>query len=188
MKKPPKSASFEMAPMKRVDFLVGVLQRLQDDVGTIMGFVDAYNKEASLKNQRTIGFWAEIRMILPIVEAVSNAMGIRPQELLGNQLNITTPYLAWDLFRHSLTHGDYLQHGTYQGKLISWGVMSIGAGHVIVSGHIGIDLPTLYKDLVTYLQQEISNNDQTMIDIEIGVKYGINVPPKQEIIDDFLRL
>lgn len=188
MKQPPRSANFEMTQMSRVDFLTATLQRLQDDVGTIISLVDAHNSQATLNNRRIIGFWAELRMILPIIEAVSHVVGIRPQELLGNHLNITAPNLAWDLFRHSLIHGDYLQHGTYQGKTVNWAVSFIGQGHVIMSGHIGIDLPTLYQDLVSYLQQEIANNDQTMVDIEIGVEYGLRGLPRQEIIDDFARL
>lgn len=188
MKQPPRSANFEMTQMRRVDFLNAALHRLQDDVGTIMSLVDAHNNQAALNSQRIVGFWSELRMMLPIIEAVSHVMGIRPQELLGNHLNITTPDLAWDLFRHSLTHGDYLQHGIYQGKIVNWGVSFIGHGHVITSGHIGIDLPTLYQDLETYLQQQIANNDQTLVDIETGVEYGVNGNPRPEIVNDFSRL
>ncbi len=188
MKRPPRSANFEMTQMRRVDFLDAALHRLQDDIGIILNLIDSHNHQAAQSKGRIIGFWAGLRMILPIIEAVSHVMGIRPQELLGNHLNITTPDLAWDLFRHSLTHGDYLQHGIYQEKRIIWGVTFMGNGHVITSGRIGIDLPTLYQDLVNYLQQEIANNDQTMIDVEIGVEYGVRGTPRQEIIDDFSRL
>lgn len=174
--------------MKRVDFISGALRRLQDDVGTILQLVDAHNLQTFTNHGRTIGYWASLRLILPIIEAVSHVIGIRPQQLIGNHLNIPTPDLMWDLFRHSLTHGDTLQEGYYQSKRVSWGVgFGLGA-HVIKSGNINIDVPTLYSDLVNYLQSEITKNDQTLVDIETGVEYGINGNPKQEIIADFSRL
>lgn len=188
MKQPPRNASFAMTQMSRVDFLTGVLRRLQDDVGNILSLIDSHNVKSIQSGNRVIGFWAELRMILPIIEAVSHAMNMRPQEILGNHLNITTPDLMWDLFRHSIIHGDTLQEGTYNGKNVSWGV-GVGLGsHVISNGHIGIDAKVLYDDLVNYLQGEIANNDQTLIDIETGVEYGTRGNARQEIIDDFLKL
>jgi hypothetical protein len=76
----------------------------------------------------------------------------------------------------------------YQGKNVTWGVGFGAGGHVITSGHIGIDVPTLYSDLVNYLQQAIAKNDQTLIDIETGVEYGITGDPNANIIRDFSRL
>jgi len=188
MKRPPRSSRFEITQMKRVDFLKAALQRLQDDVGTILGLIDSHNHQSFSTGGRTIGFWASLRMILPIVEAVSHVMSMRPQRLLGNYLNISTPDLMWDLFRHSLIHGDYLQEGRFQGKKITWGVGFFAGGHVITSGHIGIDIPTLYQDLVTYLGNEVSNNDQTLVNVETGVEYGITGNPNPEIIADFSSL
>lgn len=188
MKQPPRSARFETTQMKRVDFISGALQRLQDDVGTILQLVDTHNYQTFSNHGRTIGYWASLRMILPIIEAVSYVMGIRPQQLLGNYLNIATPDLMWDLFRHSLTHGDVLQEGVYQGKRVTWGVGFGLGGHVIRSGHIGIDVPTLYQDFVNYLQQEVANNDQTLVNIEMGVEYGIRGNPSHRIVSDFSRL
>lgn len=188
MKRPPLSARFEITQMRRVDFLSGALQRLQDDVGTILQLVDSHNHQTFSNHGRTIGYWASLRLILPIIEAISHAMGIRPQQLLGNYLNISTPNLMWDLFRHSLTHGDTLQEGIYRGKRVSWGVTFGLGGHVISAGNINIDVPTLYLSLVHYLQQEIAKNDQTLVDIETGVEYGVSGKPNQDIVSDFSKL
>ena len=188
MKRPPTNAVFEVRQMSRVEFITGVLRRLQDDVGTILQLIDTHNYQTFTNNNRTIGYWASLRMILPIIEAVSHAMGIRPQQLLCDHLHIRTSHLMWDLFRHSLTHGDTLQEGVYKGKRVSWGV-GFGAGaHVINAGTIHIDVPTLYNDLENYLQQEVDNNDHTQINIEVGVEYGIRGEPNQGIVDDFSRL
>ena len=191
MKRPPNGSVFQMTQMRRVDFLDGALHRLQDDVGTILGLIGKHNHSAVQRNERVIGFWACLRMILPIIEAVAHVLNVRPQEILGNHLNISTPNLAWDLFRHSLTHGDYLQVGTYNGQTVTWGVAFIGQGHVITNDHIGIDLLSLYEDFVRFLQEEVDKNDQTMVDIETGVEYGAQgarSQVRQEIIDDFSRL
>lgn len=181
MKQPPRGARFETTPMKKVEFLRAVLERLTDDVGTILKLIEEHNKNSG----RKIGFWASLRMIIPIVEAISHVIGETPQNFLGNHLGITTPHLTWDLFRHSLMHGDYLQHGKYQQKDISWGVLMMGQGHIITSEHIGIDVIRLYQDLKKYLENEVVKNDQTIVNVEVGVVYST---PKQEIIDDFVKL
>lgn len=181
MKQPPRGARFETTPIKKVEFLRAVLERLTDDVGTILKLIEEHNKNSD----RKIGFWVSLRMIIPIVEAISHVIGETPQNFLGNHLGITTPHLTWDLFRHSLMHGDYLQHGKYQSKHVSWGVLMMGQGHIIASEHIGIDVISLYQDLKRYLENEVANNDQTIVNVEVGVVYST---PRQEIIDDFLKL
>ena len=180
MKQPPRGATFEIKKMTRAEFLVAALQRLEDDIGTFFNLLEEHNK----KSPRKVGFWPSIRILMPIVEAIANAIKIKPQELLRT-LGVSTPYLAWDLFRHSLIHGDYLQHAQYKSKEVGWGVAFIGVGHVIGSGHIGIDPIFLYKKLCEYLKQEIAKNDQSIIEIEVGVIYK---NPKKEIVNDFQKL
>ena len=181
MKQPPRGARFETSTMKKVEYLQAALEKLNNDVGTISQLIEEHNKTSA----RKIGFWASIRIIMPIVEAISHVVGESPQNFLSNHLNVTTPYLTWDLFRHSLMHGDYLQHGKYQSKDVSWGVLMLGQGHIITSEHIGIDVVSLYQDFKEYLENEVAKDDQTIVDVEVGVIYSI---PKQEIIDDFSKL
>ena len=181
MKHPPTGANFEMKQMKRVDFYRDALARLNDDVGTILDLIRTHNT----KSERKVGFWASLRMMLPVIEAIAHIAGETPQNFMRNYLEITTPHLAWDLFRHSLIHGDYLQHGKYQSKDVSWGVLMVGQGHIIGSEHIGIDVISLYQKLKEYIEKEIPKNDQTVVNIEIGVTY---TSPKIEIIDDFAKL
>lgn len=181
MKRPPTGAKFETTQMRKVDFFKDALARLNDDVGTILDIIVKYNK----RSERKIGFWASIRIIIPIIEAISHVVGETPQKFLEKYLGVNTPYLAWDLFRHSLIHSDYLQHGKFGIKEVSWGVLMMGQGHIIKSEHIGIDVITLHQKLKKYLEKEVSKNDQTVVDIEVGVIY---TTPKQEIIDDFSKL
>lgn len=181
MKQPPRGAFFETVEMTKVDFFRASLNKLQDDVGTILELLKEHNKQST----RKIGFWASIRMIMPIIEAVAQVADEKPQEFLINHLEITTPNLTWDLFRHSLIHGDYMQHAKYQSKEIGWGIAFIGVGHIITRGHIGIDVIYLYKKLCEFLTIEVEKNDQTKVNIEVGVIYE---NPKQVIIDDFTKL
>lgn len=125
-------------------------------------------------------------MILPVVEAVSHVAGEKtPQVFLGKYLDVKVPHLAWDLFRHSLIHGDYLYHAKYQNKDVKWSLGLNGSGHGIQNGLIHIDSIYLYERLKEYLEQEIAKNDETIIEFETGVIYQ---SPKQEIIDDFNKL
>lgn len=181
MKQPPKGATFVTIKMKRVDFLQSALQRLNDEVGTYFDLLDKHHELSA----RKVGFWSSLRMIMPIVEAVSHVVGETPQGMLGKHLDVKTPYLVWDLFRHSLVHGDVLQHATYNSKQVDWAVGLNGTSHIIENGHIGVDTKYLYIKLREYLELQVKLNDQQEVEIEIGVIYS---NPKQEIADDFGKL
>lgn len=180
MKQPPKGAIFETMTIKRVEFLQSALARLNDEVGTYFELLDKHHELSA----RKVGFWSSLRMLMPIIEAIAHVMDKSPQELLGN-LDVQTPYLVWDLFRHSLIHGDVLQHAKYGSKEVGWGVGLNGFTHIIIDGQIGIDSRYLYSKLKEYLEAQIQLNDQQLVEIEVGVIY---TNPKQEIIDDFKKL
>lgn len=181
MKRPPKGATFETIKLKRVDFLQSVLARLNDEIGTYFELLDKHHELSA----RQVGFWSSLRMLMPIVEAVSHIVGESPQELLRNHLDVRTPYLVWDLFRHSLIHGDVLHSASYKGKSVDWGVGLNGFEHIIKNGNIGIDSKYLYIKLKEYLEAQIELNDQKLVDIEVGVTYS---NPIQVIIDDFTKV
>ncbi len=181
MKRPPNGATFETITVKRVEFLQSALARLNDEVGTYFELLDKHHELSA----RKVGFWSSLRMLMPIVEAISHVVGESPQELLGKHLDVRTPYLVWDLFRHSLIHGDVLQHAKYGTKEVGWGVGLNGFEHIVVDGQIGIDSKYLYIKLKEYLETQIKINDQGLVEIEVGVNY---INPKQEIIDDFNKL
>lgn len=183
MKRPPRGAVFEKQKFTKVDFLRGVRERLENEVGSYFRLLDEERQRNS--NFPHVGFWGGIRLMMPVIEAISEVYHISQQEFLEQHLNIPTPYLAWDLFRHSLIHNDLMQHGKFQGKEVSWGISIVGQGHIIQNEHIGIDLPTLYEDLKSFLESEIAQNDQTEIEVDVGVTYQA---PRQEIVDDFSRL
>lgn len=173
--------TFDTIEMSRVEFLKGTLARLEDDVGSIFNYLDQHNRTSA----RQVGFWASIRLLMPPIEAVAEAVEEEPWEFLANHLDVTTPGLVWQMFRHSLTHGDLLGHAIYGSKRVNWGVDLSGIGHIIRSGIIHLDTKYLYEKLTDYLKREISKNDQTLIRIKVGIIY-LN-PPKY-IIDDFSKL
>lgn len=181
MKRLPKGAVARTTKKKRVDLYEEALGRLENEVGVILEFIREHNESS----EHRIGFWASIRMIMPIVEAVSSVAGETPQEFLREHLDIPTPFLAWDLFRHSLIHGEYLRYGEYQSEKAGWGVTLKDQGHDIGSGHIYVDMVTLYRQLREFLMNEVARNDQTTVEVEVGITYS---KPRQEILDDFSRL
>lgn len=192
MKQPPRGAIFERRKFKKVEFLKGVYERLGNDVGNY--FLLLQEKRQNDPSFPFVGFWGSIRLLMPVIETVAGVYNQSPQKFLGDHLKIRTPYLAWDLFRHSLTHNDLMQHGTYQNKTATWGILMVGQGHIIQSENISIDPQSLYEDLRKFLEDEIAKNDQTDIDIDIGVIYQTTNDPnprknvRQEIIDDFNKL
>ena len=181
MKQPPRGATFETTPLRKVDFLQSVLERLKNEVGTYFDLIDQYHTLSA----RQVGFWSSLRMLMPIVESISYVVGESPQEILGNRLGVETPYLVWDLFRHSLIHGDVLQSASYNGKNVDWGVGLNNLEHIIKDGNIHIDSKYLYTRLKEYLEAQVELNDQQLVEIETGVNY---TNPRQGIIDDFAKL
>lgn len=173
--------TFDTIQMTKTEFLEGALSRLQNDVGTILDLLEEYNRNSA----RQVGFWASVRLLMPPVEAIAEVIGEEPWEFLENHLDVTAPHLAWQMFRHSLTHGDLMSHAEWQGKRISWGIDLLGNGHIIESGQLHLDMKYLYVKLIDYLKSEIAKKDQTMVDVKVGVIYQ-NPPPY--IVNDFQKL
>lgn len=171
---------YETQKFTRVQYLKDVLGRL----GEVGIFFDCLNEHNS-KHAGKTGFWSAIRVLMPVIESVAIAMNKKPWELLEDDLDVSAGSLAWQMFRHSLIHGDLLRHASYKTQKVGWGVMLMGQGHIIKKGHIGIDAISLYEKLVSFLEAEIAKNDQTIIDINVGIHY---TNPEQYIIDDFNKL
>lgn len=169
----------------KITYLKDIRGRLRDDVGTVLEYLNVHNRQALRHKERIIGFWSSLRMLMPVVEAVAKACGMKPWELLSKHLEVDAPSLAWQMFRHSLTHGDLIGYVKYRSKVIRWGVSMSGVKHEIGNGKIYLDVYTLYDKLVEYLNTEIAKNDQTIIEVAVGVNY---IKPKQYILDDLNKL
>lgn len=185
-KRPPNGADFEKLAMTKDSFYKGALKRLEDEVGTILECIKSHNKTS----RRKVGFWAGIRLLMPIIEAVAYVAGETPQGFLGSHLNVKIPNLTWDLFRHSLTHGDFLHGARYQEYEVGWAVHIEGVNHEVVKADnryfvAGLDILTLYNDLKKYLEAEIKKNDQTLVEVEVGVNYS---DPKDAIRNELSSL
>lgn len=179
MKQPPKGAKFIKEPKPKVAFLRDIRGRLDNEVGRYFQLL--YEKWATDETfPKGIGFWGGVRLLMPVIEVVAEVQGYKDtqatkgvQEFL-RKLGIETPYLMWDLYRHSLMHNDEMQHAEdyASGKEISWRISINGAAHSFTSGLISIDVVTLYKGLRKYLDDEIELNDTTPVLIDVGVKYN----------------
>jgi len=174
----------ETATIQRVQYLKKIKSRMENEVGTYFDMLTNYNK----LELRKIGFWSTIRLLMPIVETTAKTLGKTPQEIL-HQMDVKTPHLVWEMFRHPLIHGDQLSHIKYKDREINWG-LTLGSGkgvsHIIMHDHIGLDLNYLYSRLLTLLSDEISKNDETIIKIEVGIIFDDDAP--SYILDDLKKI
>lgn len=173
--------TLETQQMTKTEFLEGALARLQDDVGTILNLITEHNRN----NPRQIGFWASIRLLMPPIEAIGEVVGETPWDFMRNYLDVDPSSLAWQMFRHSLTHGDLMRHAEYNGQRVDWGITMFGTGNITKSNHISLDVVYIYNKLIDYLKTEIAKNDQTVVNVPVGVIYQ---NPEQYIVDDFNKL
>jgi hypothetical protein len=166
MLRAPKGATFEKMKMGKKTYLVGVLGRLENDVGTYLECVSIKNEETGVG----IGFWGSLRLLMPVVEALANTYEVKPETILKDNLNVKTPKLVWVMYRHTLAHNDLPQHGRYGTTEATWGVSMFGSNHIIQNEVVSIDVAKLYKDLVAFLKNEIRNsNDDEKVDVITGV-------------------
>lgn len=172
---------FETQKFTRVQYLTDILGRLKSEVGTVFDCFKKYNNESKGKT----GFWTGIRLLMPVIESVAKAIGKTPWKLLEEDLDVTAGSLVWQMFRHSLIHGDLLNHAKYGNQVVGWGLMMMEQGHIIKKNHISLDIYTLYNKLVEFLESEIAKNDQTIIEVSVGINY---LQPAQYIIDNFNKL
>lgn len=181
MSRPPANSSFELETQSRKPFLEGVLGRLRNDVGYYLECAQKHNRGTG----EGIGYWGSVRLLMPVIEVIARAIPRfeqKPTAVLS-EIGISTPYLVWILFRHSLIHNDLLQHGRYADIEASWGISMDGLGHIIKSQHISIDTATLYEDLCTLIQKEI---DSAASDDTVEVTRGIIwTDPGRHIVDEF---
>jgi hypothetical protein len=182
MTRPQAQFILETTTFTKVKYLQEVLERLQNEVGIPLNAIVAHNNS----HDRKVGFWAGFRLLMPVVETVARVAEVEPWSFLRNHLDVKAASLSWQIFRHSLIHGDLLRSVKYNSKEVGWGAL-IGSpvGHIITSDQIGLDIIHLYNKLVQYLENEIAKNDNSTVEIETSINY---TNPEQYIIDDFYEL
>lgn len=176
-----KQFAFETQKFTRAQYLTDILGRFESEVGTVFECFKKYNAESEGKT----GFWTGVRLMMPVAESVAKAINKTPWKLLEEDLDVAAGSLVWQMFRHSLIHGDLLNHARYGTQTIGWGLMMMGQGHIIKKNHVSLDLYSLYDKLVEFLKSEIAKNDQTIVEVSVGINY---LRPEQYIIDDFNKL
>lgn len=174
---------------KRV-FLKRVKKRLEQEVGIYFNLLfEAQDKNVDFPK---VGFWAGIRLIMPVIDALSevllrkskNDLRPKPVRFMEKYLSIDYPYLVWEMYRHSLIHCDELRSIVYRKHKVSWGV-SIGLdSHSFLSSQTMIDLTKLYGDLISFLEREIPEAKGSVY-VERYIKFGNKIPKplKEEILE-----
>ena len=141
-----------------------ILSRLEGDVGTILQLISKGKKEGFFPS--TAPFWALVRMMFPIAEAVgdlihrnkSTAQNL--QSVLENELEVVRSgyrgkaAILTLLFRHSLTHTDELRTLVIGKRKIGWSISwsektkHLSSHNVHGMNVIHFDTTAFYDDLV----------------------------------------
>ena len=160
-----------------VDYLQALLamqHRLKSEVEYIFKTIAKYNEDSTSK----IGLFSLVRILMPVVDALSTVEGVEPEVLLERLNTLSAPNLTWSLYRDLLLHNDELGFGAVD----DYGVPAM----IIISGD-SAPLPDilrddprhldvwgqLYKGLVDYLDdavQRASSKKETRQLIK-GIKY-----------------
>lgn len=158
--------------LTRIDFLSSVKKRLENDVEPYFNCISDLKRTTN----KSVGFWALVRMILPVIDAVSEVIYRKKKEQakpirLLEKLGIRYPNLVWEMFRHSLIHNDELRPAVYRGQSVTWEIR-IGGNHEYINNHIALDMRQLYEDFIGFLDEEIAKSDKRTVYVERGVKFG----------------
>ncbi|OGG18392.1 hypothetical protein A2721_00400 [Candidatus Gottesmanbacteria bacterium RIFCSPHIGHO2_01_FULL_47_48] len=168
-----KDKIFRTTP--KVKYLNALLGRLETEYIPVLNLIIKHNSE----NERSIGFWSLMRIIFPVIETVATVIGKKKEDFLEQDLHVPFGHIVWEIYRHSLMHTDELRYAVYKGKTISWGAhISIeGTGHFIrrhTKLHpttIHLDISELYFSLQKFIKNEVVKNDETPINIQVGIHF-----------------
>jgi len=174
-------------------FLEEVKQRLENEVGTYLHCLERRGIED--RNAQAVGFWAGIRLLMPVIDALSEVLirsnrgdqRPKPVRFMDTYLGIQYPFLIWEIYRHSLIHGDLPRWVKYRGHQISWGLQigPTGVGHDYWPDRINLDITKLYEDLLSFLNREVHVANGNVYQ-EIGVRFGNGIQPMLK--EEFRRI
>lgn len=158
--------------------LLDIRQRLLADVAPYFPVVES----------QSVGFWALVRMIFPVVEAAAaivfpvKGRERAPVRLL-RELGFEHPNLVWEMYRHTLSHNDEMAVAEYRGRKIAWGI-SVGGGHIERDGRLNVDAKQLYQDLVALLasQAQKAGNTQAWVKESFRFNNGFGRTTRQEAL------
>ena len=173
------------ANLPKKDYLLSIQRRLKEDVEPYLNLIKEKGGH--------FGFWAMIRLLMPVVEAVGSIKypnrnsAISGSKVLAD-LHLPYPKLSWLLFRTNLLHGDELTPfiNEQQERFAGWGI-SIGGGHSQRADAVEIDVEELYLSLFDYigkLAREATNEEIVLI----RAMYISDTTKDQELLFEYNRL
>lgn len=158
--------------ISKVDYLREILLRHRTEYKKILEIITKRN----LTHKRGIGFWSLTRMIFPVIETVADVVEKEKEKFLSEELGVPFGFVVWEMYRNSLMHTDELRYIVYKRKTIFWSIQlgNEDIGHLITKqtdsmyAAIHLSIPKLYRDLETFLISEISKNDKSIINVQVG--------------------
>lgn len=133
-------------------YLLDMKGRLEDEVYPLLRCC------WGIADRRQIGYWAMIRLLMPVVEATGEVVypgAKNPGSKVLHELGVPYPEIAWRLFRHCLLHGDELVQVIHdQSEQHAGWTISFGGNHDKKKLNVCIDVDKLYNDLFTFLDEK----------------------------------
>jgi hypothetical protein len=143
-----------------------VLERLENEVGTMLGLIDTGKLEKGLF-PGAAPFWSLVRMTFPIAESIGDLVYRHDSTVQNLRLVLEHDFEAVRtgyadksaalalLYRHSLTHQDEMRSLQTGGRELGWQLSyRYGADHLRVTNHgptlwsLHFDTTTFYEDMV----------------------------------------
>ena len=149
-----KSGQFQ-AYIGKKKYLLDMRGRLEDEIYPLLRCC------WEIAGKRQIGFWAMIRLLMPVVETAGGVVypeAKNPGSMVLREMGVPYPEIAWRLFRHNLLHGDELVQVIHDEseQHAGWSI-SFGGGHTREHLKVCIDVDQLYYDLLGFLEEKSKN-------------------------------
>jgi len=149
--------------INKIEYLNGMKGRLINDVEPYLKLCWEINQE----NDRSIGFWAMIRLLAPVVESLGQVKYPLEKEswisssAIFKELGVPYPLISWKLFRDCLIHSDEMMNVINDEKeLYSGWQITFGGGHIKNKLQPVIDVDRLFYGLLKLIEKTASASNK----------------------------
>lgn len=151
----------------------GILDRLLNDVVPPM---EVYRRTG-------VGNWASMRMLAPVIEAVSKNNTNKRNKLL-REIGINYPVIFWTMYRHGLMHNDSMPQSVQLGdESIGWGFnWEQKEAAVVVGNCYSLNPAIIFDNLVSWLRMQLLNNTHLKDELLQGSELVVIKPEKVSTI------
>lgn len=189
-KRQPAGATYKTKKVIYKPYLQDVKNRLENEVGFLVQKLDERNTQ-----EPHIGFFAMVRVLMPIVETVAASEGREPQSLLAD-LGLGAPHVAWNLYRDIFLHNDELAIAAVGSLGIQSGIIFTppddeDLADKLTADGLNFDPFRTYRRLVGYLDTKLKALEENKeVDIIESIEYDLDStnPEVQKIVEEIKQI